>query len=127
MNENAVVEKVYHSIKRNGLIESLGAVLTAGAQVEMGFNQRCCDTEVGELDLSVRSYNALMRGGYKTVGQVITAINDGNLSKIRNLGVKSIAEIRMFILCFGYHSLSERRKKEFIYHLIFQKENFYEN
>lgn len=118
MNENAIVEELYDSIKYNGLMETIRAVFGVGAQIEIGYNQKCCDTEVSELDLSVRSYNALMRGGYKTVGQVITAINDGNLAKIRNLGVKSIAEIRVFIFCFGYASLSDRQKKEFIRNLV---------
>ena len=70
------------------------------------------------MDLSVRSYNALMRAGCHTVGQAITAINENKLMSVRNLGIKSVAEIRRFILEYGYTQASERRKKEFLHNLV---------
>lgn len=45
------------------------------------------------LDLSVRVYNALMRGGIKTIADLITK-TDGELLCIRNLGVKTLEEIK---------------------------------
>lgn len=47
-----------------------------------------------ELDLSVRSYNALVRANVKTVKEVTHLIENGQIKKIRNLGNKSIYEIR---------------------------------
>lgn len=118
MNENAIVEELYEAIERHGLMETLLAVFGKGCQIELGFTQKLCDTEVKDLDLSVRSYNALMRVDCYTIGQVIMAINENSLRNVRNLGVKSIAEIRVFMLEYGYMQSSERRKKQFLHRLI---------
>ena len=118
MNENAIVQELYEAINDHGLMNTLCAVFGKGAIVELGFTQKLCDTNVADLDLSVRSYNCLMRTGCHTVGQAITAINEDGLRKVRNLGVKSIAEIRSSILEYGYSQLSDRRKKEFLHTLV---------
>ena len=118
MNENAIVEELYDAIGNHGLMNTICAVFGKGAQVELGFTQKLCDTKLEELNLSVRSYNALMRAGCKTVGETVTAINEGRLMSLRNLGVKSVAEIRALILEYGYAQLSDRRKKEFLHNLV---------
>ena len=118
MNENAIVEELYGAIEDHGLMNTLCTVFGKGCKIELGFTQKLCDTEVKDLDLSVRSYNALMRAGCHTVGQAITAINEDKLMSVRNLGIKSVAEIRRFILEYGYMQASERRKKEFLHNLV---------
>lgn len=119
MNENAIVEELYEAIENYGLMETLCKVFGKGCRIELGFTQKLCDTEVKDLEnISVRSYNALMRAGCKTIGQAITAINENTLPKVRNLGVKSIAEIRRLILEYGYAQASDRRKKEFLRRLV---------
>ena len=67
MNENAIVEELYGAIEDHGLMETLCAVFGKGCKIELGYTQKLCDTEVKDLDLSVRSYNALMRAGCHTV------------------------------------------------------------
>ena len=119
MNENAIVEELYEAVENHGLMNTICAVFGKGAQVELGYTQKLCDTEVKDLEgLSVRSYNALMRAGCKTVGEAITAINEDKLFSVRNLGVKSIAEIRRLILEYGYSQASDRAKKEFLRNLV---------
>ena len=118
MNENAIVEELYEDIETHGLMNTLCTVFGKGCQIELGYTQKLCETNVSELDLSVRSYNALMRANCKTVGEAITAINEDSLYKVRNLGVKSIAEIRRLILEYGYAQASDRRKKEFLHRLV---------
>lgn len=119
MNENAIVEELYEAVENHGLMNTICAVFGRGAQVELGYTQKLCDTEVKDLEgLSVRSYNALMRAGCKTVGEAITAINEDKLFSVRNLGVKSIAEIRRLILEYGYSQASDRAKKDFLRNLI---------
>ena len=51
---------------------------------------------IEELELSVRSYNCLMRAGLNTIGKVIEYDRNPKTSwlKVRNLGRKSIEEIR---------------------------------
>ena len=119
MNENAIVEELYEAIENHGLMNTLCTVFGKGCKIELGFTQKLCDMDVKDLEgLSVRSYNALMRANCKTIGEAITAINEDSLYKVRNLGVKSIAEIRRLILEYGYAQASERRKKEFLHRLV---------
>lgn len=53
------------------------------------------DTEISELNLSVRSFNCLKRAGYDTVGQIVEMLqeDENGLRRIRNLGSRSEAEI----------------------------------
>ena len=52
--------------------------------------------KIEELELSVRSFNSLKRGGCNTVGDILDVMGeDGQgLRKIRNLGARSEAEIK---------------------------------
>ena len=68
MNTHAIIEELYGAIEEHGLMNALCAIFGKGCKIELGFTQKLCETEVKDLDLSVRSYNALMRAGCKTVG-----------------------------------------------------------
>lgn len=50
-------------------------------------------TPITEMDLSVRSYNCLTRAGKKTLADIAT-LSDDDLFHIRNMGRKSVNEIR---------------------------------
>ena len=54
------------------------------------------DIKIEELELSVRSYNCLKRGGCHTVGDILDAMGEegDGLRRIRNLGARSEAEIK---------------------------------
>lgn len=51
------------------------------------------DRSIDDLDLSVRSYNCLKRAGIQTVGELIEKTEE-DMMKIRNLGKKSLKEIK---------------------------------
>ncbi len=51
------------------------------------------DTSIEELELSVRSSNCLKRAGINTVGELVEKTED-DLMKVRNLGKKSLQEIK---------------------------------
>ena len=55
--------------------------------------QALAELDIEELELSVRSYNCLKRAGIHTAGQLLE-LSDDELRDIRNLGSKSIEEIR---------------------------------
>ena len=54
---------------------------------------------IEELDFSVRSYNCLKRAGVNTVGDLLSKSEDG-LMNIRNLGKKSLKEIKQKLIEF---------------------------
>lgn len=113
MEENVVVEMIFQAIEKHGLMKTIEQIFGAGAKVQLPFSESACNTEIEQLNLSVRSYNCLKRAGLNTVDKVINVIQENKLCSIRNLGNKSIAEIRVKIFEFGYNSLTERERKNF--------------
>lgn len=72
------------------------------------------DSSIDELELTVRSRNGLMRCGADTIGKVSRLImSDKGLSSVRNLGRKSITEIKTALLVKGYEQLSSPERTEF--------------
>ncbi len=61
---------------------------------------------VEDLELTVRSYNCLKREGVDTIGQLAT-MTEEELMNIRNLGMKSVDEIRSKLIEYGYALESE--------------------
>lgn len=51
------------------------------------------ETRIEDLDLTVRSYNCLMREGIRTVGELVNR-SESDLLDIRNFGQKSIDEVK---------------------------------
>ena len=49
--------------------------------------------EIGELDLTVRTYNCLNRARILTVGDLVKKTEE-DMMKVRNLGRKSLKELR---------------------------------
>ena len=65
---------------------------------------------VEDLELTVRSYNCLKREGVDTIGQLAT-MTEEELMNIRNLGMKSVDEIRSKLIEYGYTLESEHEAR----------------
>ncbi len=74
------------------LTEGVGSVEIMVEKEEESMD-RLMEMTVEELDLSVRSYNCLKRAGINTVDELVRKTED-DLMKVRNLGKKSLAEIK---------------------------------
>ena len=78
-------------------------------------NQKLRTTELEALELSARSSNCLHRAGYKTIGELVEAIESSeDLKKIRNCGAKSIDEIMEQLFCYQYCQLDRPQKIKYI-------------
>jgi len=75
-----------------GLTEKIGDVEIM-VETEEEERDKVLDLSVEELDLSVRSYNCLKRAAINTVGELVQK-TEADLMKVRNLGKKSLAEIK---------------------------------
>ena len=60
------------------------------------------DKSIEELDFSVRSSNCLKRAGISTVGELIEK-SEGEMMKVRNLGKKSLKEVKDKLTSMGLH------------------------
>ena len=56
--------------------------------------EKMLEMTIDELDLSVRSYNCLKRAGINTVKE-LTDRTEADMMKVRNLGQKSLEEIKL--------------------------------
>ncbi|MEK1307182.1 DNA-directed RNA polymerase subunit alpha [Limosilactobacillus fermentum] len=81
--------------------------LTEEAQVtqvmverEETHQEKVLDKTIEELDLSVRSYNCLKRADIQTVKD-LTERTEADMMKVRNLGTKSLDEIKLKLAEFG--------------------------
>ncbi len=61
---------------------------------------------IEELDLSVRSFNCLKRAGINTVKDLISKSED-EMMKVRNLGKKSLEEVRNKLMSLGFSLTSD--------------------
>lgn len=62
--------------------------------------EKMLDKTIEELDLSVRSYNCLKRAGIETVKD-LTERTESDMMKVRNLGQKSLEEIKLKLADLG--------------------------
>lgn len=63
-------------------------------------DDRILDRTIEELDLSVRSYNCLKRAGINTVHD-LTEKSEAEMVKVRNLGRKSLEEVKLKLIDLG--------------------------
>ena len=118
MIKETVVNELVASAEQNGLIATLYSVFGKSVKVSIPFSRKTLDSSVDDIDFSVRSSNALKRTGLMQVGEVVDAIEDERLPKVRNLGKKSYVEIQTKLLALGYSKLTEVEKKRFFYDVL---------
>jgi DNA-directed RNA polymerase subunit alpha len=75
-----------------GLTDSVAGI-EVGVDHDEDKRDRLLDMPIEELDLSVRSFNCLKRAGINTVGE-LTSKTDEDMMKVRNLGKKSLEEVK---------------------------------
>ncbi len=122
MNKKELLAELIQSEENIGLIHTLHKYYGSNFKVSIGFTAAACAMPIDEISFSVRSHNALKRAGLFTIGDVVQALNGNELLKVRNLGKKSLAEIKTRILVYGFDHLSEKGKDDFFRGLI--DENF---
>ena len=88
MTQYTTLEKDYEDL----LASCINAGLSTPIKKQAG-EPNILDQEIDTLDLSVRSYNCLLRAGIKTIGG-LTAHTATEIKMIRNLGKGSFLEIR---------------------------------
>ena len=71
-----------------------------GVERDEDKRDRLLEMPIEELDLSVRSFNCLKRAGINTVGE-LTAKSDEDMMKVRNLGKKSLEEVKEKLITLG--------------------------
>ena len=118
MNKADVVNTLIKSTESIGLIHTIYSAFGKSVKVSIPFGQKTLDTSVDELDFSVRSSNCLKRTGMMQIRDVVDAIADDRLLRVRNLGKTSYSEIQTKLLALAYSKLSPVEKKQFFFDLL---------
>ena len=118
MNKADVVNTLIQSAESNGLIRTIYSIFGKSVKVSIPFGEKTLDSSVDEIDFSVRSSNCLKRTGMMQIRDVVEAIEDERLLKVRNLGKTSYSEIQTKLLALGYSKLSAIEKKQFFFDLL---------
>ena len=118
MNKADVVNTLIQSTESIGLIHTIYSIFGKSVKVRIPFGEKTLDSSVDEIDFSVRSSNCLKRTGIMQVRDIVEAIEDERLLKVRNLGKTSYSEIQTKLLALGYSKLSAIEKKQFFYDLL---------
>ena len=96
-----------------GIVHALHTLYGGSVNVEISFSASSLAMSLDEISFSVRSMNALKRAGMFTVGDVVKILNEGDLMQVRNLGKKSMNEIKTRVLDFGFEQLPAENKRAF--------------
>jgi DNA-directed RNA polymerase alpha subunit len=118
MNKADVVNTLIQSTESIGLIHTIYSIFGKSVKVRIPFGEKTLDSSVDEIDFSVRSSNCLKRTGMMQIRDVVEAIEDERLLRVRNLGKTSYSEIQTKLLVLGYSKLSAIEKKQFFYDLL---------
>ena len=118
MRKEEIALELYNSAKENGFLDTIYEVIGQKVRVSVAFTKKACDTNIDDIEFSVRATNALKRAGYFTIGDVVEALSNETLIHIRNLGKKTFNEIQTKILVYGYERLTEKEKQRFFVDLV---------
>lgn len=118
MNKADVVNNLINSAESIGLIHTIYSVFGKTVKVSLPFSEKTLDSSVDEIDFSVRASNCLKRTGMMQIRDVVEAIEDERLLRVRNLGKTSYSEIQTKLLVLAYSKLSAVEKKQFFFDLL---------
>ena len=118
MTRSELAQKLAVRTNECGLIHAIHELIGNGVNVEIGFTASACVMSIDEINFSVRSMNALRRAGIFTIGDLIKALSGDELIKVRNLGKKSLNEIKTKLLIYGFDQLNAVDKQNFFDELV---------
>ena len=118
MRKEEIAMELYQSAKENGFLDTIYEVIGPRVSVSIAFTKKACETNIDDIEFSVRANNALKRAGYFVIEDVVDALANETLIHIRNLGKKTFNEIQTKILVFGYERLTEKEKQLFFVDLV---------
>ena len=118
MRKEEIALELYNSAKENGFLDTIYEVIGPKVTVSIAFTKKACETNIDDIEFSVRANNALKRAGYFVIEDIVDALSNETLIHIRNLGKKTFNEIQTKLLVFGYERLTEKEKLQFFVDLV---------
>lgn len=111
---DAAVRILYDSACENGLIRTLEAVFGSRCVLPLPLSSAVCAAPVTELVLHSRGCNGLMRLKLNNIGELADMIADNRLAAVRNVGDKTIREIKTALVTYVWGQMDEEDRKELL-------------
>ncbi len=118
MNKNLNAKDLVKLSEQNGFIQTVYSEFGKAVNVSIPISENDMDTDITELNLSVRAFNGLKRRGVSTVRDLVGIIENGELICVRNLGRLSVSQIKTLVLDYCYYQLNDGEKIVFFQKLI---------
>lgn len=118
MNKNLSSKELVRMSEDFGFIPTVYSVFGKSVNVSLPISTRAMDTDIMELNLSVRAFNGLKRRGVSTIRDLVDIIENGELICVRNLGRLSVSQIKTIVLDYCYNQLADGEKIVFFQKLI---------
>lgn len=121
MNSNTakdILDTLFESTKVNGFVETLHAVFGKNMKVSIPLTKTVCNTPLEMLELGTRADNALRRGRVFSIGELADLLASDDIAKARNIGKKTISEIKTKLLVYTYDQMNTADQKAFLWDLV---------
>ena len=118
MNKNLNAEELVRMSEEIGFVQTVYSVFGKTVNVSLPLSTRAMDTDIMELNLSVRAFNGLKRRGVSTIRDLVDIIENGELPCVRNIGRMSVSQIKTLVLDYCYYQLNDGEKIVFFQKLI---------
>jgi len=122
MTNKVAAANLKKAADRFGIVATL-AQCGSNIKLRIPMTRKQWESDIENLNLSVRALNGLRRTGARNIGAVAEIVmSDKGLNNVRNIGKKSINEIKTALLTYGYADFSDSEKMKFWEDFI--RENF---
>lgn len=118
MNKNHNAKDLVKLSEQNGFIQTVYSEFGKAINVSIPINPNDMNTDIAELNLSMRAFNGLKRIGVLTICDLVRIIENGELTCVRNLGRLSVSQIKTIVLNRCYKQLSNSEKVVFFQKMI---------
>lgn len=118
MNKNLKAKELVKLSEQNGFIQTVYSEFGKTVDVSIPISEKDMNTDIADLNLSVRAFNGLKRRGVSSVRDLVGIIENGDLHCVRNLGRLSVSQIKTIVLDYCYSQLTDGEKIIFFQNLI---------
>jgi DNA-directed RNA polymerase alpha subunit len=91
--------------------------------VAIPHNDKFMEVDIKKLRMSMRTTNALLRGGIKTIGDVVNYCREDKITTVKTLGTASGIELFETILDYAWNHMSKIERVDFLTDIVERNEN----
>lgn len=110
---NYTPDQMLEAVDEAGFVSVLTGMGAVPA-VKLPMSKNFLDQDISVIDLSQRAWTGCMRNGINTIGQLVKKLREKNaFQDTKNMGKKSIAEVKLKLTMLAYNELTQEERLEF--------------